>query len=120
MNIGARIKEEREINGWSQEELANKLHVTRQSVSKWELGKVYPGIDILVQMSDIFDVSLDELIKGDKNLKNTIIETYRNDPNYNQNYYNRPMNGWEFLSRYWWVVIPFGGIIIGIINALLQ
>lgn len=35
MNIGAKIKEEREINGWSQEELANKLHVTRQSVSKW-------------------------------------------------------------------------------------
>lgn len=119
MNIGSKIKEERELNGWSQDELAAKLHVTRQSVSKWEMGKVYPGIDILVQMSDIFDLSLDELIKGDKNLKKTIIETYRETPQQDINY-NRPRNGWEFFSKFWWLVFPFGGIIIGIINALVH
>ncbi|CPN66977.1 transcriptional regulator [Staphylococcus aureus] len=98
--------------------MADKLHVTRQSVSKWEIGKSYPGIDILVQMSDLFDISLDELIKGDKELKKTIIETYREEPlNRNQNHdRDRPMNGWEFASHYWWLAFPLFGMIIAILR----
>ena len=68
MTLGENIVRLRTNKNWSQSDLAEALEVSRQSVSKWELGKVYPGIDILVQMSDIFDLSLDELIKGDKNL----------------------------------------------------
>ena len=77
MEIGTRIKEQRELKNWSQDELAEILNISRQSISKWELNKVYPSIDMLIKMSDLFDVSLDELIKGDKALKKTIIETYQ-------------------------------------------
>lgn len=77
MEIGSRIKEQREFKNWSQDELAEILNISRQSISKWELNKVYPSIDMLIKMSDLFDVSLDELIKGDKDLKKTIIETYQ-------------------------------------------
>ncbi|TFV23819.1 XRE family transcriptional regulator [Staphylococcus saprophyticus] len=69
MEIGLRIKEQRELRNWSQDELAEILNISRQSISKWELNKVYPSIDMLIKMSDLFDVSLDELIKGDKELK---------------------------------------------------
>lgn len=89
MEIGPRIKEQRELKNWSQDELAEILNISRQSISKWELNKVYPSIDMLIKMSDLFDVSLDELIKGDKALKKTIIETYQ-QPVSNQK--DRPMN----------------------------
>lgn len=62
MEIGSRIKEQRELKNWSQDELAEILNISRQSISKWELNKVYPSIDMLIKMSDLFDVSLDELI----------------------------------------------------------
>ncbi len=77
MEIGTKIKEQREQKNWSQDDLAEILNISRQSISKWELNKVYPSIDMLIKMSDLFDISLDELIKGDKQLKNTIIETYQ-------------------------------------------
>lgn len=76
MEIGKKIKEQREQKNWSQDDLAEILNISRQSISKWELNKVYPSIDMLIKMSDLFDISLDELIKGDKQLKHTIIETY--------------------------------------------
>jgi len=69
MDIGSAIKKQRELKNWSQDDLANELYVSRQSISKWELGNAYPGIDMLVMMSDIFDITLDELIKQDKDLK---------------------------------------------------
>lgn len=49
----------------SQEELAEKVYVTRQTVSNWENGKSYPDIHSLLLLSSLFEVSLDELIKGD-------------------------------------------------------
>lgn len=66
MEIGSKTKEKREQKHWSQDELAEILNISRQSISKWELNKVYPSIDMLIKMSDLFDISLDELIKGDK------------------------------------------------------
>ena len=49
----------------TQEELADKLNVSRQSVSKWETGEAYPDTDKLIAMSDMFDVTIDALVKGD-------------------------------------------------------
>lgn len=49
----------------SQEELAEKVYVTRQTVSNWENGKSYPDIHSLLLLSSLFEVSLDELVKGD-------------------------------------------------------
>lgn len=49
----------------SQEELAQKIYVTRQTISNWENGKSYPDIHSLLLMSSLFNLSLDQLIKGD-------------------------------------------------------
>ena len=51
--------------GMSQEELAEAVYVTRQTVSNWETGKSYPDIQSLLRLSALFGISLDQLIKGD-------------------------------------------------------
>ncbi len=65
MNIGKQIKKYREIKGISQEELADKIFVTRQTISNWENDKNYPDIKSICLLCNFFDVSLDEFIKGD-------------------------------------------------------
>ena len=65
MELGGQIKRHRTRLGLSQEELADRIFVTRQSVSNWENGKTYPDLQSLLRLSDLFGLSLDELIKGD-------------------------------------------------------
>ena len=62
MNIGIKIQELRTKSGISQEILAEKLGVTRQSVSKWELGQAVPDIDKIIDMSKLFRITTDELL----------------------------------------------------------
>ena len=66
MNIGYKIQEHREKNRLSQEMLAEKLGVSRQSVSKWELDQALPEIDKIVAMSKFFGVTTDELLMPPK------------------------------------------------------
>ena len=54
---------------FSQEELAKKMHISRQSISKWETGKSLPTTDQIILLSEIFDCSLDTLLKGDKKME---------------------------------------------------
>jgi len=65
MEIGKRIKELRNKKGWNQEVFAEKTYVSRQTISSWENDKSYPDIKSLLLMSELFEVSLDDLIKGD-------------------------------------------------------
>ena len=65
LEIGKTIKQHRTELGWSQEALAEKAYVSRQTVSNWETEKSYPDVHSLLILSDLFGVSLDELIKGD-------------------------------------------------------
>ena len=65
MELNAQIKRYRTEHGLSQEELAEKVYVTRQTISNWENGKSYPDIHSLLLLSSLFNVSLDQLIKGD-------------------------------------------------------
>jgi transcriptional regulator with XRE-family HTH domain len=65
MEIGKRIKELRTSRGWNQEVFAEKTYVSRQTISSWENNKSYPDIKSLLLMSELFEVSLDDLIKGD-------------------------------------------------------
>ena len=51
----------RKRKGWSQEELADKLDISRQSVSKWELGASIPDLDKIIKLSELFDVTTDYL-----------------------------------------------------------
>lgn len=64
MSLQVKIVLLRKQKGWSQEELAYQLDVSRQAVSKWESGSSIPEIDNIVQMSELFNVSLDYLLKG--------------------------------------------------------
>ena len=74
MSFGEQLKREREQKGWSQEELATKIHVSRQSVSKWETGKNYPSIEVIIDLSDLFGITIDELLRSDGALKEKIIQ----------------------------------------------
>lgn len=65
MNVGARIKKHREKQNISQDELALKVFVSRQTISNWETNKSYPDIKSLTMLSNIFHVTLDDFIKGD-------------------------------------------------------
>lgn len=65
MNLGKKIMTMRNEKNLSQEQLAEKLNVTRQTISNWENGKFYPDIDSLVNLSKFFNVSLDVLLSYD-------------------------------------------------------
>lgn len=72
LTTGEKIIELRKRNGYSQEELAEKLDVSRQSVSKWELNASTPDLERIVQMSELFHVSTDYLLKeGDQSQVDT-------------------------------------------------
>ena len=68
MMIAEKIKNARIQKGYTQEQVAEKLLVSRQTVSNWENGKSLPDIISIIRMSDLYELSLDELIKGDKAL----------------------------------------------------
>lgn len=65
MEISTQIKKFRNTMKLSQEDLAEKIYVTRQTISNWENEKSYPDIHSLLLLSSLFNVSLDQLIKGD-------------------------------------------------------
>ena len=67
--IGKFIYDLRKKYNLTQAELANRLHVTAQAVSKWENGRGVPDIELLKKLSEEFDVSISELIEGEKNNK---------------------------------------------------
>ena len=75
MNLGSQIKKYRSELSMSQDELAEKIFVSRQSISNWENDKTYPDIKSLLLLSDVFQVSLDQLIKGDLEIMKKEIST---------------------------------------------
>ncbi len=63
--LGSRLQRLRAQHNWSQQELADQVYVTRQTISNWETGKNYPDLQSLLLLSKIFAISLDDLVKGD-------------------------------------------------------
>lgn len=76
MNLGKKIAELRKKNNLSQEELAEKVGVARQTISKWEIGDTTPDINQVKIISKIFNISIDELVGNDIN--NVIVEKISN------------------------------------------
>ena len=76
MKLGEKILDLRKKKGLSQEELGEKINVTRQTISNWELGETMPNPDQLKQLSKEFNVSIDELLDND--IKNVVIEKISN------------------------------------------
>ena len=73
MELGKQIREYRLLNHMSQDELSNRIYVSRQTISNWENDKSYPDVNSLLLLSEIFQISIDQLIKGDiQMMKETI------------------------------------------------
>lgn len=68
MNLKDKLIKLRKDNSLTQDELAEKLYVSRQTVSNWENGKFYPDIETLILISNTFNIPLDDLLKADKNV----------------------------------------------------
>lgn len=68
MNIGKEIVSFRKGRELTQEDFGKLFHVTRQTVSNWENEKSYPDLQVLIDMSEMFEISLDQLLKEDKEM----------------------------------------------------
>lgn len=79
MELGKRIISLRKEHHMTQEDFAEVCNVTRQTVSNWENGKNYPDLETLVFISDHFDISLDILLKGDRNMVSKITQVQKRD-----------------------------------------
>ena len=78
-NLSENLKKIRKDNNLSQEQLAEKLGVSRQAISKWESGAAYPEMEKIIQLCDKFDMNIDDLlhrdireIKGEQTSKNNL------------------------------------------------
>lgn len=71
------IKNRRAELKWTQQDVADKLFVTRQTISNWENGKNFPDIPMLIKISDHYDLSLDYLLKGDARYMKKVEEDYK-------------------------------------------
>ncbi|NLD20690.1 MAG: helix-turn-helix transcriptional regulator, partial [Clostridiales bacterium] len=92
MDFGSKLQSLRKISNLSQEELADKLGVSRQAVSKWESNTAYPEMDKLVVMSKLFKCSMDDLV-NDETTSQSIIERKNSKV---QNYFDSFL---EFITK---------------------
>ena len=105
MNIGDKIKNAREENKLTQTQASESLMVSRQTISNWENGKSLPDILSVIRMSELYQISLDELLKGDKAMMDKIekdIEISKTE---------------KKIIKYAWISILVGVIILILDNA---
>ena len=69
MNVGEKIKKIRKMAGMTQEELAEKMNVSRQTISKWEKEISSPDLESAIVLCNLFEISLDDLLKGGQSVK---------------------------------------------------
>lgn len=69
MNVGEKIKKIRKMAGMTQEELAEKMNVSRQTISKWEKEISSPDLDSAIALCELFEISLDDFLKGGRSVK---------------------------------------------------
>lgn len=92
MEIGNKINQLRKLSGMTQEQLAEKLNVSRQTISKWESDSTSPDLESIVKISRIFHVSLDDLLKeGEVDVANKTDEQITLEDLMKINLYNRKM-----------------------------
>lgn len=65
MNLGQRLKQQRENLGYSQVQLAQKMHVTRQAISRWENNKVYPSLLSLMDLAELYQIPVEKFLKDE-------------------------------------------------------
>lgn len=104
MNINQQLKHYRHQFEFSQEKLAEKLFVSRQTISNWETGRSYPDLRSLLMLSELFDVSLDELVKGDLTMMKNEVEKQK-------------MNKYSMGMALGWVLLMVSGPLVLAIGA---
>lgn len=119
MKFAEELKKRRTALGMSQDDLAAKVFVSRQAVSKWENGDGTPDLNTLVKLAEILNVSLDTLVLGldcgDAAKVDSSVFVY----NPNTGLYERrrgQMNFWDFASRFWWLAFPLAWAIAWLIQ----
>lgn len=115
MELGSRIKQYRSTHGWNQDDLAEKMYVTRQTISNWENDKSYPDLQSLLLLGSLFGVSLDQLVKGDIEIMQKAIDQ-QDIRAVNRN--AALMTAFVILAALsavplaewlgWWALVPFG------------
>jgi len=129
MDFSKNLTSLRKKAGLSQEELGHKINVTRQTISKWELGSTTPELDKVVALSNLFKVSTDQLITGQDTISNNF-QIKSLNINYKSNAYvgdiplvhinigpgYRRAEGIIAIGNYATGVISFGGVSVGILS----
>ena len=95
MILAEKISEERKKNGWNQEELAEKLSVSRQSVSKWESGQSVPDLNRILEMARIFGVTTDYLLKDEIEEAENVLKVRKVLRSFERLLWKRQMNFYE-------------------------
>ncbi len=75
MEIGKKLKDARMRTGFTQEAVAEKINVSRQTISNWENEKSYPDIISVIELSNLYSISLDDLLKGDEKMMEHLEES---------------------------------------------
>lgn len=101
MKIGQKLKDKRTEAGLSQEALAERIGVTRQTISSWENNRSYPDIGSVLKLSDLYHVSLDELLKEDENMRKHVEESAKLTSRY-----------WNILIEIAILLLPFGALAV--------
>ncbi|MCY9806244.1 helix-turn-helix domain-containing protein [Lentilactobacillus senioris] len=71
-SVASQLKQARKTRNLSQNDVATILHISRQSISKWENGRAYPDMDNLILLSDLYQKSIDELVQNNEELRKQI------------------------------------------------
>ncbi len=79
MNVGEKLKKRRTTLNLTQDKVGEELGVTRQTISNWENGKSYPDIERIISLSELYELSLDELLKGDLDMVNHLHKNTKNN-----------------------------------------
>lgn len=97
MRFHEKLYELRKSAGMTQNDLAEKLNVSRQAVSRWEMGTAMPDVENLIAISDLFGVTLDELLRDGAAPKTQMQE--KPEPRY-----------WDYVNEKWWLPLVLSGV----------
>lgn len=111
MNFNDRLADLRRKRGLSQEQLGYELGVSRQTVSKWELGQSYPDFQRLVLLSDYYEMSLDELVRG---VDVGDVRALNESEKQISSIYSDVERGKEAALRVWRAFLVVGGIVLAL------
>ena len=111
LNFNDRLAELRKRRGLSQEQLGYELGVSRQTVSKWELGQSYPDFQRLVLLSDYYEMSLDELVRG---VDVSDVRALNESEKQISSIYSDVERGKDLMGKAWRAFCVFGVIVLAL------